>query len=280
MIVDFHCHAGRGDGLSGPWSPTLRSDRISAAPARPASAAPWFSPASTPTTTSQRRARPHRRRQPIPHRLRLRPPHARRRPDRRDVGTAVRDYGFRGVKSTARRPPHPRALRRGPKISHPVLFDVIGRSHVLHLLAPQYPDVPFVVAHLGSFWDDWRAQQQMVDILARYPNVYADTSGRCARFDYLVEAVRAPARASSSSAPTAPGSTPASSSRRSASSIAPGSGALIMGGNAQRLMRRTGGGPLPLRLRRGRQRPATSPPAPLLKERGSGLSSCFSLPLL
>ncbi len=57
------------------------------------------------------------------------------------------------------------------------------------MLAPQYPDVPIVVANLGSFWDDWRAQQQMVDILARYPNVYSDTSG-VRRFDYLVEAIR------------------------------------------------------------------------------------------
>jgi predicted TIM-barrel fold metal-dependent hydrolase len=71
----------------------------------------------------------------------------------------------------------------------PVLVDVTGRPHGLHMLAPQYPDVAFVVAHLGSFWDDWRAQQQTVDILTRYPNVYADTSG-VRRFDYLAEAVQ------------------------------------------------------------------------------------------
>jgi len=49
--------------------------------------------------------------------------------------------------------------------------------------------VNFIVAHLGSFRDDWKAQQQVVDQLVRHPNVYTDTSG-VRRFDYIVEAVR------------------------------------------------------------------------------------------
>jgi predicted TIM-barrel fold metal-dependent hydrolase len=62
------------------------------------------------------------------------------------------------------------------------------------LLASQYPDVNFIIPHLGSFKDDWQAQQRIVDQLARFQNVYADTSG-VRRFDYLVQAVsRAGAR--------------------------------------------------------------------------------------
>ncbi|HEX6676319.1 MAG TPA: amidohydrolase family protein, partial [Actinomycetes bacterium] len=45
------------------------------------------------------------------------------------------------------------------------------------------------IPHLGSFLDDWRAHERLVDQLARYPNLYADTSG-VRRFDYLVRAVR------------------------------------------------------------------------------------------
>ena len=56
-------------------------------------------------------------------------------------------------------------------------------------MASQYPDVSFIIPHLGSFNDDWRAQQQVVDQLVRWPNVYADTSG-VRRFDYLVQATR------------------------------------------------------------------------------------------
>jgi len=57
------------------------------------------------------------------------------------------------------------------------------------MMASQYPDVSFIIPHLGSFNDDWRAQQQVVDQLVRWPNVYADTSG-VRRFDYLVQATR------------------------------------------------------------------------------------------
>ncbi len=47
----------------------------------------------------------------------------------------------------------------------------------------------FIVPHLGSFSDDWRAHVQVVDQIARLPNVYADTSG-VKRFDYVAQAVR------------------------------------------------------------------------------------------
>ena len=34
MIIDSHCHAGKGDGLTGPWTPTLRSAPTSRAARR------------------------------------------------------------------------------------------------------------------------------------------------------------------------------------------------------------------------------------------------------
>jgi len=57
------------------------------------------------------------------------------------------------------------------------------------MFAPQYREVNFIIPHLGSFADDWRAHQQLIDQLVRHPNVYADTSG-VRRFDYLVEAIK------------------------------------------------------------------------------------------
>jgi uncharacterized protein len=70
-----------------------------------------------------------------------------------------------------------------------MLVDVVGQPAVVEMLASQYPDVNFIIPHLGSFRDDWKAHQQVVDQLVRYRNVYADTSG-VRRFDYIVEAVR------------------------------------------------------------------------------------------
>jgi predicted TIM-barrel fold metal-dependent hydrolase len=71
----------------------------------------------------------------------------------------------------------------------PLLVDVVGQAAVIEMLAAQYPDVSFIIPHLGSFRDDWRAHQVVIDQLARHRNVHADTSG-VRRFDYLVEAIK------------------------------------------------------------------------------------------
>jgi hypothetical protein len=71
----------------------------------------------------------------------------------------------------------------------PLLYDVAGQPELLEQVAPEYPRVTIVVPHLGSFADDWRAHQRLIDQLRRLPNVLADTSG-VRRFDYLVQAVR------------------------------------------------------------------------------------------
>src|SRR5262249_5515126 len=70
----------------------------------------------------------------------------------------------------------------------PVLYDVMGEVSAVHLLAEEYPDVAFIIPHLGSFADDWRAQMALVPMLARYRNVFADSSG-VRRFEMLQEAV-------------------------------------------------------------------------------------------
>jgi predicted TIM-barrel fold metal-dependent hydrolase len=99
-------------------------------------------------------------------------------------------WGFRGIKvhGTDALPTREvcEAARRFRVL---VLADVAGRVEVVEMLAPEYPDVPFVIPHLGSFVDDWRAQKRVIDQLVRYPNVYVDTSG-VRRFDYIVEAVQ------------------------------------------------------------------------------------------
>ena len=70
-----------------------------------------------------------------------------------------------------------------------MLVDVGGQTQVVEMLASQYPDVNFIIPHLGSFAGDWKAHQQVVDQIVRYPNVYADTSS-VRHFDYIVQAVK------------------------------------------------------------------------------------------
>lgn len=71
----------------------------------------------------------------------------------------------------------------------PLLYDIAGEVSVCELLAQQYPDVDFIIPHLGSFADDWGAQLALIDHLVRHPNMHADTAG-VRRFDLLEQALR------------------------------------------------------------------------------------------
>ena len=114
--------------------------------------------------------------------------------DRGRVGTvlqeAVERYGFCGIKVHRH---DGRITREVCEVARtfalPVLYDVVGEVAVVELLATEYPEVSFIIPHLGSFADDWRAQLALIDHLVRHPNVYADTSG-VRRFDLLQQAVR------------------------------------------------------------------------------------------
>lgn len=192
MIIDCHCHAGKGDGLTGPWD------------------------TAAPLEQYLRRAR----RAGIDRTVLLAAFHsdyavANRevarivgsRPDRfygfafvhpdRDRGRvaalvreAVERHGFVGIKVHRH---DGRITREICEVARahalPVLYDLMGDIAVCELLATEYPDVSFIIPHLGSFADDWQAQLALIDHLARHPNIYADTSG-VRRFDLLVEAVR------------------------------------------------------------------------------------------
>ena len=192
LIVDCHCHAGPGDGLSGPWD----SDASLGAYMRAADAAGIDRTVLFPVFHSD-------------YRLANRAVAAivRRRPDRflgfafvhplRDRGRvgemiaeAVQQHGFRGIKV------HRNDARISAEVCEvarawglPILYDVMGEIAHVELLARQYPQVPFIIPHLGSFADDWRAQMGLIDHLVRHPNIYTDTSG-VRRFDLLREAVR------------------------------------------------------------------------------------------
>ena len=192
MIIDWHCHAGRGDRMTAPWN----TDAPLAAYLRRARAAGIDRTVvfavfhSDYATANAEVARVVAR---FPRRLiGFAFVHARRDAGRifTMVETAVRRYGFRGIKVHGYDAMPTREVCEAARAFNlPLLVDVIDRAAVVEMLAPQYPSVNFVIAHLGSFRDDWKAQQQVVDQLVRYPNVYADTSG-VRRFDYLVEAVR------------------------------------------------------------------------------------------
>lgn len=192
MIVDCHCHAGHGDLLTAPWNtdaplgPYLR--RARAAGIHKTVVFPAFH-----TDNAEANAQLARIVARYPQRL---------------IGFAfvhtVRDAGqifgmiekavtrwrFRGIKVHGFESMPNRELCEAARAFRlPVLVDVAGRTQVTEMFASQYPDVDFIIPHLGSFAGDWKAHQQVVDQLVRLPNVYADTSS-VRHFDYIVQAVK------------------------------------------------------------------------------------------
>ena len=197
MIIDCHCHAGKGDIMSGPWNTDAPLGAYLRR-ARRAGIDRTIVFAALSSDYSSANAQVARIVQRLPRRLigfafvdcnrdagRI----------RSMVETAVRRWGFRGIKVHGYDAMPTREVCDAARaLKVPLLVDVVGKAEVVELLASQYPDVNFIIPHLGSFKDDWQAQQRIVDQLVRFPNVYADTSG-VRRFDYLVQAVsRAGAR--------------------------------------------------------------------------------------
>ena len=197
MIIDCHCHAGRGDGLTGPWDTHApihtylrRASRVGI------THVVFFAAFHLDYQAANREV------------ARI----VARRPDRffgfafvhaaRDRGRiramlteAVERHRFVGIKVHRY---DARITREICDVARafalPVLYDVMGEVAVCELLAAEYPDVRFIIPHLGSFADDWKAQVAFIDHLERHPNIYTDTSG-VRRFDLLEQAVsRAGAR--------------------------------------------------------------------------------------
>lgn len=191
MIIDCHCHAGIGDGLSGPWDTraSLKNYRT------------WAEEAGIDKTVllaafhsnyavANRKLAEIVASQPnrffgfaFVHAVR---DHGR---IRNLIDVAVRRYGFVGIKVHRHDARISREICEIARWYHlPVLYDVMGEVSVVELLAREYPEVPFIIPHLGSFADDWRVQQALIDPLVRHPNIYTDTAG-VRRFDLLTEAV-------------------------------------------------------------------------------------------
>ncbi|WP_064737281.1 amidohydrolase family protein [Bradyrhizobium sp. Ai1a-2] len=192
MIIDCHCHAGKGDGLTGPWDTAAPLGKYlrwaqRAGIIRTAIFAAFHSDYAIANREVARivASRPDRF-------YGLAFVHAAR--DRGRIGqmvkVAIEQYGFVGIKV------HRYDARLSREIcdvarafSVPILYDPVGEVSIVELVATEYPDVAFIIPHMGSFSDDWRAQHSLIDYLARHPNIFTDTSG-VRRFELLEQAVQ------------------------------------------------------------------------------------------
>ena len=192
MIIDCHCHAGQGDGLTGPWDTAAPLEKYLRRAAKAGiDRTVLFAAFHSDYAVANREvarivaSRPDRFYgfafvNPINDRGRV----------YSLIKIAVQQYRFCGIKVHRYDARITREICEAARVfSLPVLYDVMGEVSVVELLATEYPDVVFIIPHLGSFGDDWKAQVALIDHLVRHPNIYTDTSG-IRRFDLLEQAVQ------------------------------------------------------------------------------------------
>jgi uncharacterized protein len=192
MIIDCHCHAGKGDGLTGPWdTDATLTDYIKWADEYGITKTNLFAAFHSDYAKANYGVAKIVNQNPgrffgfafI---------HASRDAGRvyEMVKTAVLNYNFCGIKVHRYDARISREIcRAAKKFNIPVLYDPMGEISTVELIAKEYPDVNFIIPHLSSFADDWKAQIGFISILERYPNIYTDTSG-VRRFDVLKEALQ------------------------------------------------------------------------------------------
>lgn len=187
LIIDAHCHAGRGDGLTGPWdtraslkkfltwSKEAGINKINLFAAFHSDYLVANAEVASTVTANPQRFFGFAFVHAIHDRGRV----------FQLVKKAVTEYGFCGIKV------HRHDARISREICEtaryfllPVLYDVVGEVSMIELLATEYPDVNFIIPHLSSFADDWRAQIAFIPLLERHKNIFTDTSG-VRRYDLL-----------------------------------------------------------------------------------------------
>jgi predicted TIM-barrel fold metal-dependent hydrolase len=190
LIIDAHVHIGTGDGLRGPWD-TAGSLPLYLSRARPAGIRGAV--IMPPLTSDYPRANAE-----IARIIASRPGflgflfvNTRTEVGRiaERVAVAVRQ-GFCGIKVHAHDARITREVAEAARRWRlPVLYDPAGDTATVEMVVRAYPDVAWIVPHLSSFADDWKAQCAFVDQLVRLPNLFTDTSG-VRYYDLLDDAVR------------------------------------------------------------------------------------------
>ncbi|HYR26935.1 MAG TPA: amidohydrolase family protein [Thermoanaerobaculia bacterium] len=191
MIIDAHCHAGRGVVKGGRCdTPAAIDDYLRRAAAAGIDRTVLFAPFHHDYRVANRDVARIIRRHPKRF-YGFAFVHAVRDRSRMHelVREAVEEHGFRGIKVHRHDARITRAVcEAARRWSLPVLYDVFGEVATIDTFASAYPDVDFIIPHLGTFLDHWSVQCAFLDVLTRHANVYTDTSG-VRRVDLIEQAV-------------------------------------------------------------------------------------------
>ena len=90
--------------------------------------------------------------------------------------TEIQSMGMKAVRSDG--PPTRELLDVARELGIPVIYYPEGRgvAQSYHMIAGTYPEVTFILPHLGSYGGSWHLHMEALDLARRYPNVCIDTS--------------------------------------------------------------------------------------------------------
>lgn len=188
-IVDAHCHAGRGQTLSAPWSTRADVEITLRIMAEAGIDKAVIFPINNPEyeLPNQEIAEICRR---FPDKFigfAKHDPQTEAGKIRTLLKKEVRELGLRGLK--LHRLPGREVLDTVAELGIPVLYHPEKVSN-FHMIAQEYRDVPLIMAHLGSFASgQWTEHLEAIEVARRYPNVYLETSS-VVFFKYLEMAAK------------------------------------------------------------------------------------------
>ena len=177
LVIDAHCHAGSGQALSAPW--TTRADvdvtlrhmaevGIDRAVLFPINNTEYEKPNQEIAEICGRH--PGKFIGFAKH-----DPQAEAGRIRALLRREVESLGLKGLK--LHRLPTREVLDAVAELGIPVLYHPEKVAN-FHMIAAEYPQVPLIMAHLGSFASrDWPEHLEAISVARRYPNVYLETSG-------------------------------------------------------------------------------------------------------
>ena len=176
LVIDAHCHAGRGQGMSAPWTTRasvevtlqhMAEAGIDRTVVFPINNADYEKPNQEIAEICGRHPGKFigfAKHDPQTEAGRIRALLLRE----------VESLGLKGLK--LHRLPTREVLDTVAELGIPILYHPEKVAN-FHMIAAEYPQISFIMAHLGNFASrDWAEHIAAIGVARRYPNVYLETS--------------------------------------------------------------------------------------------------------
>ncbi len=176
LVIDAHCHAGRGQAMSAPWTTRADPEITLQHMAEVGIDRTILFPINNPDyeKPNQEIAEICARHPDKFIGFAKHDPQSEAGRIRSLLRREVESLGLKGLK--LHRLPTREVLDTVAELGIPILYHA-EKVASFHMIASEYPQIAFIMAHLGSFASrDWAEHIEAISVARRYPNVYLETS--------------------------------------------------------------------------------------------------------